>query len=120
MPNVRLTRNFFYGSSRHRAGTVLDLPEGVIPKTAERINPEKARPERSIAPLQSRNIPRRDGTTRWQLLMGDRVIDEFPTKHDCELARIGYDGEPDRLRARLDELDEPKGPPDQDGDDAVS
>ncbi len=102
---VKLTNTFFYRGSRFRAGAILDLPDNVIPRSAKRLTDDD-KPPREISRLEMRHRPRRDGTVRWQLRMGEVVVDEFDTKNGAEVARIDYEANHDKLRDRLDELDE--------------
>ena len=104
---------YFDGRFRHRTGTVIDLPEGAVPKSAVPVEegaevPAAALPEPTKPVLRSvyRGNPRRPEAARWRLMVGDRVLEEFDDKAACEVARLDLERDSEALRERLGE--EPK------------
>ena len=108
---VKLTQMYFDARGfRHRAGTVLDLPEAAVPKSAVPVAEGEAVPTASTEPaapeLRSvyRGNPRRPEGARWRLMFGDRVLEEFTDKAACEVARLDLEQNPEMLRERLGEV----------------
>lgn len=106
---VKLTNMLFYNGCRYRAGTVVDLPKEVVPKSAEVLEgkplpkPRKAA-EKSELRSVYRGNPKRPEAARWRLMHGKTVLEEFVDKSACEVARIDLEQNPETLQERLAEV----------------
>ena len=109
---VRLTNMLFHGGRRYRAGAVVDLPEGVIPTSAERLDPE-AKPETPPPEVKSQFVV---ALRRWRVSAGGRTIEEFTEKGPAHALEEQLKRDPEALRERLTALDAA----DQETGDAVS
>ena len=79
---VRITTMAFIDGARLRPGTVVDLPDHLVPPSAVPVEREEPAADPTPA-LRIRYIP---GNRTWQVLRGDAVLEVHATKVEAQIA----------------------------------
>ena len=93
-------KNPFYGPGNryYQAGEIVDLPDEVIPSSAERLGAGSGPPSPKTAPAKEdepvkfrlQHLP---GNGTWQVRKGDEVLGVFSTKQEAQLALVNAEEE---------------------------